>query len=141
MTGANFDLNYLGYFWVKFKNSCGYHVANFQGYWINVRSSSVCAPEPEKMAKTKWELTYGTPCSFIFTIFVHLIISIDLMFFRAHINIFFMGTVVTISFFANCDVNRDIHWNVLHIKIQPWKYVNSWYFTISKGVSILKWGR
>ena len=27
-----------------------------------VRSSSVRALEPEKMTKTKWELTYGTPC-------------------------------------------------------------------------------
>ena len=46
MTGGNFDRNYLGY----------------QGCWIKVRSSSVRAPEPEKLAKTKWSLTYGTPC-------------------------------------------------------------------------------
>ena len=67
VTGANFDLNYLSYFWINFQNSCGYHVANFQGCWIHVRSSSVRAPEPEKLAKTKSSLTYGTPCSiFIF---------------------------------------------------------------------------
>ena len=62
VAGANFDLNYLSYFWINFQNSCGYHVANFQGCWIQVRSSSVRAPEPEKLAKTKWSLTYGTPC-------------------------------------------------------------------------------
>ena len=45
-----------------FQNSCGYHVTNFQGCWIQVRSSSLRAPEPEKLAKTKWSLTYGTPC-------------------------------------------------------------------------------
>ena len=27
-----------------------------------IKSSSVCALEPEKIAKTKWSLTYGTPC-------------------------------------------------------------------------------
>ena len=27
-----------------------------------IKSSSVCALEPEKIAKTKWRLTYGTPC-------------------------------------------------------------------------------
>ena len=53
MTGANFDLNYMTYFWIKIKNSCGYYVANFQGCWIKVKSSSVCAPEPEKMTKTQ----------------------------------------------------------------------------------------
>ena len=62
VTGATFDLNYLSYFEINFKNSCAYHVANFQGCWIKIRSSCVCAPEPEKMTKTKWELTYGTPC-------------------------------------------------------------------------------
>ena len=28
-----------------------------------MKSSSVCALEPEKIAKTKWRLTYGTPCN------------------------------------------------------------------------------
>ena len=28
-----------------------------------IRSSSVLAPEPEKITKTKSRLTYGTPCS------------------------------------------------------------------------------
>ena len=51
---ANFDLNYLSYFLINFQNSCAY-----QG-----RSSSVCAPEPEKMTKTKSRLTYGTPCNY-----------------------------------------------------------------------------
>ena len=39
----------------------GYYVANFQGCWNKVRSSSVCALEPEKMTKTKWEQYCGTP--------------------------------------------------------------------------------
>ena len=30
-----------------------------------MKSSSVCALEPKKIAKTKWSLTYGTPCSFL----------------------------------------------------------------------------
>ena len=29
LTGANFDLNYLSYFYIDFQNSCAYHVANF----------------------------------------------------------------------------------------------------------------
>ena len=32
MTGANFDLNYLSYFWMHFQNSCAYHVANFLNF-------------------------------------------------------------------------------------------------------------
>ena len=35
-----------------------------------MKSSSVRAPEPEKMAKTKWELTYGTPCTKLFVKYV-----------------------------------------------------------------------
>ena len=27
--GGHFDLKYLIYFWINFKNSCAYHVANF----------------------------------------------------------------------------------------------------------------
>ena len=54
VAGANFDLNYLSYFWINFQNSCGYNVANFQGCWKMVKSSSVGAPEPEKLQKTKW---------------------------------------------------------------------------------------
>ena len=55
MTGANFDLNYLSYFKIKFQNSGDYNVANFKGCWIKVRSSSVRALEPEKMTKNKVE--------------------------------------------------------------------------------------
>ena len=40
-------------------------MANFQGCWMLVRSSSVCAPEPEKMTITKSSLTFGTPCMMI----------------------------------------------------------------------------
>ena len=65
VTGANFDLNYLSYFWINFQNSCGYHVANFLDCWIQVRISYVCAPEPEKLAKTKSSVTYGTPCIYL----------------------------------------------------------------------------
>ena len=61
-TGGYFDLNYLSNFSINFHNSCGYHVPNFQGCWKKVRSSSVRAPEPDKMTKTKSSLTFGTPC-------------------------------------------------------------------------------
>ena len=32
MTGANFDLKYLSYFWINFQNSCDFHVANFLNF-------------------------------------------------------------------------------------------------------------
>ena len=32
MTVANFDLNYLSYFIMNFKNSCAYLVANFLNF-------------------------------------------------------------------------------------------------------------
>ena len=61
----NFDLNYISYFWIKFKNSCGYHVANFQGCSTKVGSSSVCAQGPKKILlyvlqdQRKWQKQSG----------------------------------------------------------------------------------
>ena len=52
VTGANFDRNYLSYFWIKFKNS-----------GLLIKGSSVCAPESRKWTKNRvdpifWDTLY-----------------------------------------------------------------------------------
>ena len=62
MTGANSDLNYLSYFKINFQNSCGYNVANYQGCWKKVRSSSVlCSRTQEDDNKQSGSNVLGHP--------------------------------------------------------------------------------
>ena len=62
MTVANFDLNYLSYFIMNFKNSCAYLVANFLNFVKLPQHLQLGWVEANKITKTKWELNCGTPC-------------------------------------------------------------------------------
>ena len=53
MTGGNFGINYLSYFWIDFQNSCAYHVANFQAFSKIPQLLHFGWTLPEKMAKNK----------------------------------------------------------------------------------------
>ena len=62
MTVANFDLNYLSYFLMNFKNSCAYLVANILNFSKLPQYLQLGWVAANKIAETKWELNYGTPC-------------------------------------------------------------------------------
>ena len=53
MMGAIFDLKYLSYFWINFKNSCANQVANFLNFLKLTQLLYFGIVEVDKMAKSK----------------------------------------------------------------------------------------
>ena len=63
MTVANFDLNYLSFFLIDFKNSCAYLEENFLNFSKLHQLLQLVWVEADKITETKWELNCGTPCN------------------------------------------------------------------------------
>ena len=63
VTGSNFDLNFLSYFWINSQNSCAYHVANLQNFLKLPQLLWFGWVEADKIAKNKvdpdfWDTLY-----------------------------------------------------------------------------------
>ena len=61
MTGAIFDLKYLSYFGINFKNSCAYHVANFLNFLKLTQLLYFVWIEADKIAKKSGSNIVGHP--------------------------------------------------------------------------------